>query len=72
MYDPRNRLIDSRAPHLIAESITQYLLDVNSNPIDPNGNPSSTTYDAFNRVASSTHREGGTTQFEQVKAREPL
>jgi RHS repeat-associated protein len=66
-YDLRNRLVDTRAPHGNAESITQQTLDENSNltgSVDPNGNGSTVTYDAFNRTESTTHREGGITQYE--------
>ncbi len=68
VYDNRNRLTETRAPHLGTEaSITRRILDENSNLvglIDPNGNPSSNTYDPFNRLDSNTHREAGVTQYE--------
>ena len=67
IYDNRNRLIETRAPHVgVEESITQRILDENSNLIgliDPNGNPSSNTYDPFNRLDINTHREGGVTDY---------
>ena len=63
VFDNRNRLIETRAPHnLTEESITQRLLDENNNLIgltDPNGNPSSNSYDASNRLESNAHRESG-------------
>ncbi len=72
LYDQRNRLTETRAPHAqvngvtTEESITQRILDANSNLtglIDPNGNPSSNQYDPYNRLESNTHREGGITQY---------
>jgi RHS repeat-associated protein len=67
IYDNRNRLTQTKAPHVgIEESITQRILDENSNLIgliDPNGNPSSNTYDPFNRLDSNTHRESGVTGY---------
>ena len=66
-YDTRNRLIRTIAPHdLTSDSITERILDENSNLvglIDPNGNPSSTTFDAFNRLETNTHRESGITSY---------
>ena len=74
LYDVRNRLVTTTAPHTTdtstgqpLNSVYQRVLDNNSNltsMIDPNGNPSSTIFDAFDRVESSTHREGGITQYE--------
>ena len=68
LYDNRNRLTETRAPHVdVEESITQRILDANSNLIgliDPNGNPSNNGYDENNRLESNTHREGGITQYE--------
>ncbi len=67
IYDNRNRLTQTKAPHVgIEESITQRILDENSNLIgliDPNGNPRSNVYDAFNRLDNNTHREGGITDY---------
>ncbi|MEQ8937797.1 MAG: RHS repeat-associated core domain-containing protein, partial [Gammaproteobacteria bacterium] len=68
VYDERNRLIETRAPHgQTDESITQRILDANSNLvglIDPNGNQSTNTYDAFNRLENNIHRESGVTLYE--------
>ena len=67
VYDTRNRLTETRAPHLgLTESVTTRLLDANSNLvglIDPNGSASSNAYDAFNRLATNTHRESGVTHY---------
>ncbi len=68
IYDSRNRLTETRAPHVgIEASITQRILDANSNLkglIDANSNPSSNIYDASNRLESNTHREGGISNYE--------
>ena len=48
------------------QSITQRLLDENSNLvelIDPNGNSSLNVYDAEDRLETNTHREGGVTAY---------
>ncbi|MBV1929022.1 MAG: hypothetical protein KUG81_05865 [Gammaproteobacteria bacterium] len=67
VYDNRNRLTQTSAPHNATEaSISQRVLDENSNLIsliDPNGNASTNQYDAFNRLDSNTHRENGITQY---------
>lgn len=67
IYDNRNRLKETRAPHVgVEESITQRILDNNSNLIaliDPNGNSSNNSYDPFNRLDTNTHREGGVTDY---------
>lgn len=67
VYGNRNRLSQTSAPHLATDqSITQRTLDENSNLIgliDPNGNSSTNNYDAYNRLNSNTHREGGITQY---------
>ena len=67
VYDTRNRLIETRAPHVgVEESITKRFLDNNSNLVglmDPNGNNSSNAYDPFNRLAENTHRLDGVTAY---------
>lgn len=67
VYDNRNRLVQTKAPHAgVEESIMQRILDENSNLIgliDPNGNSSSNSYDVFNRLETNTHRENGVTQY---------
>ncbi len=67
LYDNRNRLTQTSAPHIgVDNSVTQRILDENSNLIgliDPNGNPSNNSYDAFNRLETNTHREGGVTRY---------
>ena len=67
VFDSRNRLIETRAPHLSGESITQRMLDNNSNLIeliDPNGNSSFNSYDKSNRLTDNTHRLSGITQYQ--------
>ena len=68
VYDNRNRLLETRAPHLGPEdSVTTRLLDENSNLvglIDPNGNASSNRYDPFDRLVENTHRLDGKTTYE--------
>ena len=65
-YDSRNRLVGSRKPHELGESVMQTLLDPNSNRIgmvDPNNNASQYSYDAANRMASFTHSLNGVTRY---------
>ena len=66
VFDSRNRLIETRAPHLTGHSITRRILDNNSNLtelIDPNGNSSFNDYDASNRLTENTHRLDGITEY---------
>ena len=67
VYDVRNRLVSVRSPHVgVEESITQRVLDENSNLVglvDPNGASSSNAYDPFNRLVKNTHRLGGETVY---------
>ena len=68
VFDNRNRLIESRQPHLDdIDSIVRYELDPESNligMIDPRGNRSSSVYDPSNRLIESTHRLNGVTEYE--------
>ncbi|GAB2190513.1 hypothetical protein MAH1_21210 [Sessilibacter sp. MAH1] len=67
-YDNRNRMIESRAPHVNQEdSINQYFYDRNNNLdrwVDPNGAFESNEYDGEDRLIANTHRLGGITRYQ--------
>ncbi|MBL4622698.1 MAG: RHS repeat protein, partial [Immundisolibacteraceae bacterium] len=65
-FDNRNRLASIASPHLGGDSITQRVLDDNSNLTgltDPNLATSSNQYDAEDRLIENSHRLNGITSY---------